>query len=187
MSTALEELALFASICEQCGLCRSRTQSVFARGAPTARLMIVGEAPGEQEDLQGLPFVGPSGELLERMLAAMQIPFNDVYICNAVKCRPPDNRTPTDDELAACVPYLDAQIEEVRPLVLLAMGRVAMKALGLGFKGRWRGKWVVRNGIPAIATYHPAYLLRNPEARAVVGQDLAAVVNEYHARIGSSA
>lgn len=179
--SALAELRGLASICELCGLCEGRTQAVFDDGSPGGRLMIVGEAPGEQEDARGVPFVGPSGELLNRMIAGMKLSRDeDVYITNAVKCRPPGNRAPLLEEIEACGTYLEAQIELVQPAVILALGRTAMLAVGLPFKERWRGRWArVHGGIPAMATYHPAYLLRNPEAKKVVGEDLAAVVSVY--------
>ena len=182
MTELLDELAVVAAGCTRCGLCASRTHTAFARGSPRARLMVVGEAPGAEEDAAGIPFVGPSGELLDSMLRSVGI---EAYICNAVKCRPPGNRAPTPEELEACRDYLEAQIAEVRPAIILALGRTAMKALGMGFPERWRGRWAWVYGIPALATYHPAYMLRNPAAKKVVGLDLRALLNEYRRQTAS--
>lgn len=118
------------------------------------------------------------------MIDGMQIPETEVYICNTVKCRPPGNRTPTTEEIEACSEYLHAQIELVGPKVILAMGRTAMIGLGMGFKERWRGRWKMIDGRPVIATYHPAYVLRNPEAAKAVGLDLRQVANEVRKRMG---
>lgn len=179
-SSRRHELSLVAdltAICELCPLCESRVTPVFSRG--TGRLMIVGEAPGFEENLRGRPFVGPAGELLDKMLAGMGLGAADVYITNAVKCHPPDNRTPTDDELLACNGYLAAEIEYVAPKLILALGRVAMRALGMPFPERWRGRWTTVHEIPAIATYHPAYVLRNESAKETVAKDLRQVLNAW--------
>jgi uracil-DNA glycosylase len=168
------------SQCRACALCESRTQTVFGVGHEQARLMIVGEAPGENEDLQGEPFVGQSGKLLDNMLKAIGLarnaaaPEQAVFICNTVKCRPPRNRNPDVAEIARCAPYLDRQIELVQPLLLLAMGRFAVQAL-LGTEeaiGKLRGRVHERRGVPVIVTYHPAYLLRTLADKARAWDDL---------------
>jgi DNA polymerase len=166
--------------CTACGLCRSRTNTVFGTGHPRAHWMIVGEAPGEQEDLRGEPFVGKSGRLLDSMLLALQltraddVPARQVYIANTLKCRPPANRNPEPGELVQCEPFLVRQIELVRPGIILAMGRFAVQALLRSNEpvGRLRGRIHRYHGVPLVATYHPAYLLRNPQDKARAWDDL---------------
>jgi len=166
--------------CTACGLCRSRTNTVFGTGNLRARWMIVGEAPGEQEDLRGEPFVGKSGQLLDSMLRALQLtrdedsPARQVYIANTLKCRPPGNRNPEPGELAQCEPFLIRQIELVQPGVILAMGRFAVQALLRSSEpiGRLRGRVHRYHGVPLVVTYHPAYLLRNPQDKARGWDDL---------------
>ena len=167
--------------CQACGLCESRTQTVFGVGHAQARWMVVGEAPGEQEDLQGEPFVGPSGQLLDAMLRALQLsraddgdPAQRVYIANTLKCRPPRNRNPAPDELARCEPFLVRQIELVRPRVILAMGRFAVQALLRSSEpiGKLRGRVHRYQGVPLVVTYHPAYLLRSLPDKARAWDDL---------------
>lgn len=173
-----------AAICDACGLHENRTKSVWSRGSPHARLMFVGEAPGEQEDLAGLPFVGPSGQLLDKMIAAMGLEESQVYICNAIKCRPPDNRRPDPKELYACQAFLREQIRLVQPKVIVALGKSASQALAddvpleLLFPQGWAGKWREYMGVPVITTYHPAYLLRTPSAKKIVGKHLYAVLEK---------
>jgi uracil-DNA glycosylase len=173
------------SECRACALCESRTQTVFGVGHEQARLMIVGEAPGENEDRQGEPFVGQSGKLLDNMLRAIGLartaaaPEQAVFICNTVKCRPPRNRNPDAAEIARCAPYLERQIELVQPLLLLAMGRFAVQAL-LGSDeaiGKLRGRVHERRGVPVIVTYHPAYLLRTLADKARAWDDLCLVAS----------
>ncbi len=165
------------STCTKCRLHAGRTRTVFARGNPDARLVFVGEGPGFNEDQQGLPFVGKAGQLLDRMIAAMGFSQDEVYICNVVKCRPPENRTPSPDEAAACMPYLRAQLEVIAPAVIVALGRCAAENLGVAQEGqRWRGVWGTFEGVRVMPTYHPAYLLRNPEHKRPVWQDLQEVV-----------
>lgn len=174
----LEQLATDAAACTRCSLHAGRTRSVFARGNPESEIVFVGEGPGYNEDQQGLPFVGPAGQLLDKMIAAMGYGRDDVYICNVVKCRPPENRTPLPNEAAACAPFLEAQIHAIAPKVIVALGRCAAENLGLtepGAKG-WRGVWREWQGIPAIATYHPAFLLRSPEYKRPVWEDLQKVM-----------
>jgi len=169
--------------CTRCGLCRGRTQIVFGDGAADADLLFVGEGPGEQEDLRGLPFVGRAGELLTAMLErGLGIPRSSVYICNIVKCRPPSNRTPLPDEVAACRPFLDGQIDAVGPRVIVALGKPAASLL-LGRDvaiTRVRGTWQSYRGIPLMPTFHPAFVLRRytQETRRAVWEDLKAA----HAR-----
>jgi uracil-DNA glycosylase len=182
MARALAVLAEEAAQCTACGLHRSRTHSVFARGAPSADLVFVGEGPGYHEDQQGLPFVGPAGQLLDRMVAAMGYGRDDVYICNVVKCRPPENRTPLPNEASACERFLRSQLEIVAPRVIVALGRCAAENLGCAGPagGRWRGQWGTYQGIPVMPTYHPAFLLRSPQFKRPVWEDLQQVL----ARLG---
>lgn len=168
------------SACQACKLCESRTQTVFGVGHPNAHWMIVGEAPGEQEDLKGEPFVGAAGQLLDAMLAALGLsrnegpPANQVFIANTLKCRPPRNRNPDPEELARCEPFLRQQIELVQPRVILAMGRFALQQLLRSDEavGRLRGRVHAYEGVPLIVTYHPAYLLRQPADKAKAWEDL---------------
>jgi DNA polymerase len=165
--------------CTRCVLHQARTQTVFARGTGSSGLCFVGEGPGADEDAQGYPFVGPAGLLLDRMIAAMGFERDDVYVCNIVKCRPPKNRKPEPDEMAACTPYLAEQLQIVSPKVIVALGATAVEGL-LGTSGgitRLRGKWrLYRGSIPVMPTFHPAYLLRTPAAKREVWDDLQAVV-----------
>lgn len=166
--------------CQACALSRSRRKTVFGVGHPRAHWMIVGEAPGEQEDLQGEPFVGVSGQLLDNMLRALGLtresapPERQVFIANTLKCRPPRNRNPEPAETAQCAPFLERQIALVQPRVILAMGRFAAQAL-LGSDealGRLRGRVHQHQGVPVVVTYHPAYLLRAPADKARAWEDL---------------
>jgi uracil-DNA glycosylase family 4 len=149
--------------CTLCKLCKGRRQVVFGVGNPEAELVFVGEGPGEDEDLQGIPFVGRAGQLLTKMIEnGMGIPRKDVYICNVVKCRPPGNRDPEPDEINACEPFLKKQLEIIQPKVIVGLGRFAVQTL-LSTKtpiSRLRGKWHKYQGIPFMPTYHPSYILR---------------------------
>jgi uracil-DNA glycosylase family 4 len=166
--------------CRACGLCESRRQTVFGVGHAQADWMIVGEAPGEQEDREGEPFVGKSGQLLDAMLRAVGLgraeadPARQVYIANTLKCRPPSNRNPEPQELARCEHFLVRQIELVQPKVILAMGRFAVQSLLRSTEpvGRLRGQVHRYQGVPLVVTYHPAYLLRNPEDKGRAWDDL---------------
>lgn len=166
--------------CTKCRLHETRTNTVFGEGNPEARIMFIGEGPGETEDLQGRPFVGKAGQLLDRMIRAMGLNRSDVYICNIVKCRPPNNREPAPDEVATCTPYLLEQIEIVRPEVIITLGRPATQFI-LQSKlamNRLRGQWHLWRGISIMPTYHPAYLLRNytEQTRGAVWSDLKQVL-----------
>jgi uracil-DNA glycosylase family 4 len=176
--------------CVACKLCESRRQTVFGVGHPRAHWMIVGEAPGEQEDRQGEPFVGKSGQLLDNMLRAVsltraQAPASEqVYIANTLKCRPPGNRNPTPEELAKCEPFLIRQLQLVQPKIILAMGRFAVQSLLRSDEpiGRLRGRVHQYRGVALIVTYHPAYLLRNPEDKAKAWEDLCLAVQTVRAQ-----
>jgi DNA polymerase len=173
----LRVLASEAANCQRCRLHSGRTRSVFARGSANAQLMFVGEGPGYHEDQQGEPFVGAAGQLLDKMIGAMGLSGDSVYICNVVKCRPPENRTPLPDEAGACSPFLRQQIEVVAPKVIVALGRCAAENLGCAEAGRsWRGAWGTFAGLPVMPTYHPAYLLRTPEMKKPVWEDLQKVM-----------
>jgi uracil-DNA glycosylase len=157
-----------------CELCPHRTNAVPGEGDPRARLVLVGEGPGATEDATGRPFVGQAGALLDSILEAIEVPRSSVYITNVVKCRPPQNRKPLPDEIAACIPYLHRQLELIRPKVILAMGGTAGEAL-LGVRkslGELRGKVHTYNGVPLVVTYHPAALLRNPNWKKPTWDDV---------------
>ena len=174
----LEEIRADLGDCQRCGLARSRSNLVFGVGNPHARLVLVGEAPGREEDLKGEPFVGEAGRLLDKILLAMGMGREDVYICNVLKCRPPNNRDPLPEEVATCEPFLIRQIAAIQPQVIIALGRFAVHSL---LKTRvpisqLRGEWQSYQGIPLMPTYHPAYLLRNPEGKRDVWEDMKAVL-----------
>ena len=174
----LEVLTSEAAQCTRCDLHRGRTKSVFARGTADTDLAFVGEGPGFHEDQQGLPFVGRAGQLLDRMIAAMGYDRDGVYICNVVKCRPPDNRTPLPTEAAACAHFLVPQLELVQPKVIVALGRCAAENLQcVPPAGRWRGMWGEWRGVPVMPTYHPAFLLRSPQFKKPVWEDLQEVLS----------
>ena len=178
------ELRATVAACTACTLCEGRTQTVFGVGHERAHWMIVGEAPGEQEDRQGEPFVGKSGQLLDNMLRAIGLtrteaePARQVYIANTLKCRPPGNRNPAPAELAACEGFLIRQLQLVQPKIILAMGRFAVQSLLRSTEpiGRLRGRVHHYQGVPLIVTYHPAYLLRNLEDKAKAWDDLCLAV-----------
>lgn len=175
-----EGLQKKVSSCRRCRLYAGRRNTVFGAGPIPAELMFIGEGPGEDEDLQGLPFVGRAGQLLTRMILAMDFRREDVYIANIVKCRPPGNRQPEEDEMNACLPYLIRQIELVRPKVIVLLGAMPLKAL-LKKTGitRIRGTWDEFKGIKVMPTFHPAYLLRNPPAKTEVWKDLKMVMSVF--------
>jgi len=170
--------------CQRCKLCSTRTHIVFGSGNPKAKLMFIGEGPGADEDLQGLPFVGKAGELLTKMISAMKLSREEVYIANIVKCRPPNNRPPQEDEIAACQAFLLKQIEAIAPQVICALGSFAAQTL-LKTQTRisdLRGKFHDLNGsvttpaIKVMPTFHPAYLLRNPAEKKKVWEDLQKIM-----------
>jgi uracil-DNA glycosylase family 4 len=176
-AAALVELGRFASTCERCSLAQGRNRVVFGSGSPDADLMFIGEGPGAEEDRQGLPFVGRAGELLTRIIRAIERTREEVYIANIVKCRPPGNRDPRPDEVRACVGYLERQIELIRPKVIVALGRVAAQTL-LGNDlplGKMRGDWWLYQGVEMRVTYHPAALLRNPNLKRPTWEDMQVV------------
>ncbi len=183
---SLDDVRAEMGECTRCGLCEGRTQIVFGDGNPDADLMFIGEGPGEQEDLRGLPFVGRAGELLTRMIEkGMELARQDVYICNIVKCRPPGNRTPLATEVSACRPFLDGQIDAVRPRVIVTLGKPASSLL-LGRDiaiTRVRGTWHEYRGIPVMPTFHPAFILRQytAENRRLVWEDLKAALAKARA------
>jgi DNA polymerase len=164
--------------CTRCKLHKHRHTIVFGDGNPKAELVFVGEGPGADEDAQGLPFVGRAGKLLTQMIEAMGLERKDVYICNVVKCRPPENRTPEDDEVNTCSPFLFRQLEVIAPKVIVCLGAVAAKTLLRTNRGvsQFRGQWLEYRGSKLMATYHPAYLLRNPNAKGEVWKDLQKVM-----------
>lgn len=178
--------------CRACGLCESRRQTVFGVGNEQAHWMLIGEAPGEQEDRQGEPFVGKAGQLLDNMLRAVGLtrqeaePTRQVYIANVLKCRPPANRNPEPPEVAQCEPFLKRQVELVAPRLILAMGRFAVQSLLASQEpiGRLRGKVHRYHGVPVVVTYHPAYLLRNPLDKARSWEDLC-LAAEVLARVNA--
>jgi DNA polymerase len=177
--SSLADLRRLIGDCTRCILSRERGRLVFGEGSPRAQLIFVGEGPGREEDRLGRPFVGEAGKLLDRIVAAMGLTREQVYICNVVKCRPPKNRDPEDDEIETCIPFLRKQIELIQPKVLCLLGRVAGRALiGAEFSmSRGRGSWREVMGIPAMPTYHPAYLLRNPAAKRQVWDDVQQIMN----------
>jgi uracil-DNA glycosylase family 4 len=164
--------------CTRCRLHEQRNKIVFGAGNPRAELVFVGEGPGHDEDVQGLPFVGRAGKLLTQMIEAMGLTRDLVYICNVVKCRPPENRKPEDDEVATCSPYLYRQLDVIAPKAIVCLGGTAAQAL-LKTKdsiSRFRGTWFDFRNTKLLATYHPAYLLRNPAAKGEVWKDLQKVM-----------
>jgi len=176
-SADLESLGREAAGCTRCRLAEQRRSVVFGEGDPRARVMFVGEGPGAEEDRTGRPFVGQAGALLDAMIFALGFERRQVYIANVVKCRPPGNRDPQDDEVAACAPYLDRQIAFIRPQIIVALGKPAARRLtgSAAPISALRGRWASYLGIPVLPTFHPAYLLRTPLAKREVWQDLKAV------------
>ena len=174
----LSELEQIVTACVKCRLAKSRTQVVYGVGSPNADLMFIGEAPGRDEDIQGKPFVGRAGQLLTDIIKAMKLTRDDVYIANVIKCRPPENRNPEQDELDACRPHIRRQIEIIRPKVIVTLGRFALQSLmEKGYAvSSVRGQWLDYNGIRVMPTYHPAYLLRTPAAKKDVWADMKKVM-----------
>ncbi|MEA2560017.1 MAG: uracil-DNA glycosylase [Acidobacteriota bacterium] len=176
-SAELASLRAAAEACTRCRLAQGRQKVVFGAGNPAAELMLIGEAPGAEEDKQGLPFVGAAGELLTKIIQAMDMRREDIYIANILKCRPPGNRDPQPDEIAACRGFLERQIELIQPKVIVALGRIAAQALlgNDGPLGQMRGQWYSVRGIPAMVTYHPAALLRNQGLKRPTWEDMQQV------------
>lgn len=170
-----------AKVCTKCSeLSRCRHSVVFGVGNPRAEIMLIGEAPGADEDAQGEPFVGRAGQLLTKIITAMGYRREEVYITNIIKCRPPQNRTPLPEEVANCLPYVLSQIELIQPKVIVALGATALRALldvQLGIT-KMRGHWYTFHDIPIMPTFHPAYLLRNPAAKREVWDDMKAVLDK---------
>jgi len=167
--------------CRRCKLHPYRTQIVFGTGNPQAKLVFIGEAPGRDEDLQGEPFVGQAGQLLNKIIQAIQLRREEVYIANIIKCRPPENRNPEPDEIAACEPFLIKQLQVIRPRLICALGAFAAQTL-LKTEERissLRGNFHEYQGIPLMPTYHPAYLLRNPSRKRDVWEDMKKIKKEY--------
>lgn len=182
-ANTLEELRAAIGDCQRCKLCSGRTHIVFGVGNPRAKLMFVGEGPGRDEDLQGEPFVGRAGQLLTDIITkGIGIKREDVYICNVVKCRPPENRNPEPDEVAACEPFLKKQIDLVRPEIIVGLGKFAVQTLlktNVAIS-KLRGNWHSYHGIKLMPTFHPAYLLRNPADKKLVWDDIKQVIKELH-------
>ncbi len=180
-AATLEDLRAEIGDCRRCKLCSGRTHIVFGVGNPRAMLMFVGEGPGRDEDLQAEPFVGRAGQLLTEIITkGMKMRREDVYIANVIKCRPPENRNPEPDEIAACQPFLLRQIEIIGPKVIVALGTFAAQTL-LGLRvpiSRLRGHWYDYQGVKLMPTLHPAYLLRNPNDKKLVWEDIKLVLRE---------
>ncbi len=178
---SLKEMKVLMEDCMKCHLYRTRTKIVFGEGNPNAKLVVVGEAPGESEDLQGMPFVGRAGQLLTKILEAINFKREDIFICNILKSRPPSNRNPEPEEIDACMPYLHKQLDLIKPKFILALGTFASQSL-LGTKeplGKLRGKFHDYRGIKLMVTYHPAALLRNPNWKKPTWEDVQLLRKEY--------
>ena len=178
---SLEALRDYIGECTRCKLCKGRKRLVFGEGSGHARLVFVGEAPGREEDVEGRPFVGEAGKLLTKIIEnGMGIGRKDVYICNVIKCRPPNNRDPEKDEIETCLPFLEEQMRMINPEVICALGRIAARELsGRDFQMRKeRGQWFSYLGIPVMPTFHPAYLLRNPSAKRQVWEDAKKIMKQ---------
>lgn len=171
---SLERIRENLGDCMRCGLSKGRTHIVFGTGNPSARLVFVGEGPGRDEDLQGLPFVGKAGQLLTKIIQAMQLTRDEVYICNIIKCRPPNNRDPQAEKIEACSPFLRRQLKSIRPDFICTLGAFATRTL-LGTEApmwKLRGRFHDYMGIPLMPTYHPAFLLRNPGKKRDTWEDI---------------
>ena len=188
--TTLESLAAFIGDCKRCKLSQRRTHLVFGEGSPKARLVFVGEGPGAEEDAAGRPFVGEAGRLLTKIIeSGMGLKREDVYICNVVKCRPPNNRDPEAEEVQTCLPFLKKQLAIIRPEVICTLGRIAAQSLlGREFKiTQERGNWFSFMGMPLMATFHPAYILRNPSEerrlKKLVWQDVQKIMGRLGLKV----
>ena len=177
----LNDLYEQSKTCTKCRLAATRTNFVFGEGNPEAQIVAIGEAPGAEEDAQGRPFVGRSGKLLDKILEAIGFSREDVFICNIIKCRPPENRNPLTDEIECCMPWLKTQLQLIKPKIVLLLGRVAANTV-LNNKqsmGNLRGKIIRWNGYDVIVTYHPAALLRNPNWKRHCWEDVKMLRNHY--------
>jgi uracil-DNA glycosylase len=188
----ISDLASYQSsmtACNRCDLSKTRTHLVFGAGNPSARLMVIGEAPGHDEDIQGEPFVGQAGQLLNKILAAVGFDREEVYIANILKCRPPNNRDPQPDEIAECLPHLTRQIELIGPKLILLLGRIAAQGLfhSLDSLTQFRGKIHQFQGVPVVVTYHPAALLRNPQWKVQTWEDVQKLRRMYDETVGDKA
>lgn len=172
-----DELEKECKACMKCGLGKTRTNIVIERGSRTASLMFIGEGPGEQEDRQGKPFVGAAGQLLDLLLSALKFKEDEYYICNIVKCRPPANRIPTDEEAESCLPLLRNQVSLIKPRIIVCLGATAMKyVIDKNSKiSNIRGQWIERKGYWIMPTFHPAALLRDPSKKALLFEDIKSV------------
>ena len=181
MAETLDMIRADLGTCQRCKLHKGRKHIVFGAGNPRAKLVLVGEGPGYEEDIQGKPFVGQAGQLLTRILRAIRLTREEVYICNIIKCRPPGNRNPEPDEIAACIPFLRRQLRAMRPGLICALGTFAAQTL-LETKtpiSRLRGNFYTYEGINLLPTYHPAFLLRNPSKKADVWEDVQKLQEAY--------
>lgn len=180
MSETLEEIRENMGDCHRCPLSETRTNIVFGEGDPNADIVFIGEGPGHDEDVQGRPFVGRAGKLLTKIINAMGLNREDVYITNIIKCRPPGNRNPMSEEIAACFPFLERQLEAIRPRYICALGTFAAQTLLETNTpiSRLRGKFHEYKGIKLIPTFHPAYLLRNPNKKREVWEDIQKLMND---------
>ncbi|NVM57397.1 MAG: uracil-DNA glycosylase, partial [Desulfobacterales bacterium] len=180
-AVALEMIRKDLGDCRRCKLHKGRKHIVFGAGNPQARLVLVGEGPGYEEDVQGIPFVGQAGQLLTRILKAIKLTRQEVYICNIIKCRPPGNRNPEPDEITACIPFLRRQIKAVRPKLICALGTFAAQTLletNMPIS-QLRGRFHTYEDIPLLPTYHPAFLLRNPGKKRDVWEDVQKLHEAY--------
>ena len=180
-AATLEALCGQVLQCTKCPLCKTKNKYVFGEGNPNARLMFIGEAPGAEEDISGRPFVGKAGQLLDKMISAMQFSREEIYIANITKCRPPFNRNPEPGEAEACLPYLKKQIELIKPECIVLLGAVAARFLlkHEGALAKIRGTWLEYNGIPVLPTFHPSYLLRNESSKRDSWMDLQKVMAKF--------
>ncbi len=181
---ALAVLQRSAEKCFQCKLAGSRKNVVFGDGSPDAKIMFIGEAPGKEEDIQGLPFVGDAGMLLTRLIEKMGLKRSDVYIANIIKCRPPKNRDPESDEIESCIGYLERQIEIIRPEIIVTLGRISLQTLMQNAElkiSAVRGNFMEYKQIPVMPTFHPAYLLRNPKDKWLTWSDAQKVMERIRA------
>ncbi len=184
----LDDIRTDLGECTRCALCADRKTIVFGAGAADARVMFVGEMPGFDEDMQGVPFVGKAGELLDKMIVAMTLSRDTVYVANVIKCRPPSNRDPEPAEIAACAPFLQRQVAAVQPEVIVALGKFASNMLS-GTDGplnEIRGQWQQWNGVPVMPTFHPAYLLRTPADKGLAWEDLKKVMARLNLSVPKS-